>query len=176
MCGLAFSGKTTLAREITEFAGATYIGLDDINRERGLPHGGEGIPVEEWERTHGLAVERVEHLMRERATIVVDDTSNHRFLRERFRRLAGANGYALALVFVDTPLDVIRRRMDANAEDGHRAAIRDDVFDEHIRTFERPGPDENAILFTPGQPVANWLEATLAPRARSAIRRTNDAK
>jgi predicted kinase len=166
MCGLAFSGKTALAHEISRFACATYIGLDDINRERGLPHGGEGLSVEEWERTHGLAVERVERLMGEGATIVVDDTSNHRFLRERFRRVADAKGYALVLVFVDTSIDVIRRRMDTNAAYRHRAAIRDDVFDEHIRTFERPGPDEHAIVFAPGQPVAKWLLATLAPRAR----------
>jgi predicted kinase len=164
MCGLAFSGKTTLAREITSLTGAIYIGLDDINRERGLPHGGEGLPVEEWERTHELAVERVGRLMREGSTIVIDDTSNHRFLRERFRRLADANGYALVLVFVDTSLDVIRRRMDENAGSRYRAAIRDDVFDDHVRTFERPGPDENAIVFTPGQPVGEWLRATLRRR------------
>jgi predicted kinase len=167
MCGLAFSGKTTLAYEISRFAGATYIGLDDINRERGLPHGGEGLPVEEWERTHRLAVQRVERLMREGAPIIVDDTSNHRFLRERFRGLAEANGYPLVLVFVDTPLGVIRRRMDANAACQQRAAIRDHVFDEHVRTFELPGPDENAVVFTPGQPVGKWLEGTLTPRARS---------
>jgi predicted kinase len=166
MCGLAFSGKTALAHEISRFACATYIGLDDINGERGLPHGGEGLPVEEWERTHALAVERIERLMREEATIVVDDTSNHRFLRERFRRLAEANGYALVLVFVDTPLDVIRRRMDANAACRHRAASCDEVFDEHVRTFEPPGADENAIVFTPGEAVGNWLEARLAPRPR----------
>jgi hypothetical protein len=58
MCGLSFSGKTTLARKIVERLQCAYISLDDINAERGL-WGGDGIPVEEWERTHALARERL---------------------------------------------------------------------------------------------------------------------
>ena len=34
MCGLAFSGKTTLARAIVRRTDAAYVGLDEINRER----------------------------------------------------------------------------------------------------------------------------------------------
>jgi predicted kinase len=54
MCGLSFSGKTTLARKIVEWLQCAYISLDEISAERGL-WGGYGIPVEEWERTHALA-------------------------------------------------------------------------------------------------------------------------
>jgi predicted kinase len=52
MCGLSFSGKTTLARKIVERLQCAYISLDDINAERGL-WGGDGISVGEWERTPG---------------------------------------------------------------------------------------------------------------------------
>ena len=52
----SFSGKSTLARKIIERLRCAYISLDDINAERGL-WGGDGIPLEEWERTHALARE-----------------------------------------------------------------------------------------------------------------------
>ena len=161
MCGLAFSGKTTLARAIVRFTGAAYVGLDEINRERGLGHGGEGLPVEEWERTHRLAVDRVERLMEEGATILVDDTSNLRFLRERFRKVAGQHDYDVVLVYLDVPPAEIRRRIEENASTGRRANVLPHVLEEHIATFEHPAGDEAAIVYTPDQPVDDWLQATL---------------
>jgi len=162
MCGLAFSGKTTLARAIAGFTGATYVGLDDINRERGVRAGGEGLPVEEWERTHRLATERVERLMAGGAPIVVDDTSNLRLLRDRFRALAGRHGYELVLVHMDVPLDEIRRRMEENEREPRRGGIRESVFAEHVGTFEWPAEDEEAVVFRPGLPVDEWLRVTLS--------------
>lgn len=159
MCGLAFSGKTTLAQAILDSTGSTYVGLDDINRERGVASGGEGLPVEEWERTHQLAIRRVERLMDDGATILVDDTSNLRFLRERFRTVAARHGYALVLVYVKTPLEEIRRRMQASDRQGSRAPIEAAVFEEHVRTFEPPSEDEGAVVFTTDQPVGGWLRA-----------------
>lgn len=166
MCGLAYSGKTTLARAIVEFTGATPVSLDDINRERGLAFGGEGIPVEEWERTYHVAMGRVEQLMRARETVLVDDTSNLRFLRDRVRALAGKLDYDVVLVYVATPLEEIRRRMRDNTQQPGRPSVRAYVFAEHVRTFEHPAEDERAVVFTPDQPVDEWLRATLGSPAR----------
>lgn len=168
MCGLAFSGKSTLARAIVEFTGAAYVGLDDINSERGVASGGEGLPVEEWERTHRLGVERVEGIMRERGAILFDDTSNLRFLRDRFRKVAKQHGYELVLVYVDTPLDEIRRRMQENARLKRRAPVLAHVFDEHVRTFEPPAEDEGAVVFTADQRVDQWLRVTLGTAPASS--------
>ncbi|MHC5676314.1 hypothetical protein [Nostoc sp.] len=39
------------------------ISLDDINKERGLDFGGDGISVEEWENTHQIAIGILANLM-----------------------------------------------------------------------------------------------------------------
>jgi predicted kinase len=74
MCGFSFSGKSTLASKIVEQLRCAYISLDDINAERGL-WGGNGIPIEEWERTHGLARERLATWMATGKDAVVDDVN-----------------------------------------------------------------------------------------------------
>jgi hypothetical protein len=79
MCGFSFSGKSTLARKIIERLRCAYISLDDINAERGL-WGGDGISVEEWERTHALARERLATWMATRKDALVDDVNNLRKL------------------------------------------------------------------------------------------------
>ena len=43
MCGLAFSGMSTVAQTLRRELGIELISLDAINAERGL-QGGEGIP------------------------------------------------------------------------------------------------------------------------------------
>jgi predicted kinase len=62
MCGLSFSGKTTLARAISVAVDAEYVGLDDIDEERGL-RGGDGIPDDEWAKTSLTAVERLGRIL-----------------------------------------------------------------------------------------------------------------
>ncbi len=54
LCGTAFSGKSTVARTLAPSLSASIVSLDEINERRGL-WGGDGIPVEEWMRTHELA-------------------------------------------------------------------------------------------------------------------------
>lgn len=82
MCGVAFSGKSTLARRIAESLLLSLISLDAINHERGL-HGGEGMTVAQWEETskdrHGAGAAGTQA----ERSVVVDDTFSHRFLREQ---------------------------------------------------------------------------------------------
>ncbi len=58
LCGMPFSGKTTLGKSVSEYLNSLYISLDEINEARGIC-GGEGIPVEEWEKTHSLAMQQL---------------------------------------------------------------------------------------------------------------------
>jgi predicted kinase len=102
MCGISFSGKTTLARKIIERLQCAYISLDDINAERGL-WGGDGIPVEEWERTHALARVRLATWMATGKDAVVDDVNSLRWLRDRWRAAASANCYRTVVIYLDIP-------------------------------------------------------------------------
>ena len=102
MCGLSFSGKSTIARNLADRLGATVISLDAINEERGL-HGGQGIPLEEWRATNDFAHERTERLLRNGVDVVVDDTSSPRFLRDEWREIADAVAARFELVYVPVP-------------------------------------------------------------------------
>lgn len=87
LCGTSFSGKSTVARTLAPVLSASIVSLDEINERRGL-WGGDGIPVEEWMRTHELASGEVRGLLGSGASVVVDDTSSPRFLRDGWRSLA----------------------------------------------------------------------------------------
>lgn len=150
MCGLAFSGKTSVARQVVASLGC--LSLDDINDERGL-WGGHGIPVEEWQRTHEVAHDRLRQSLRRHQCVVVDDTNNLRWLRDRLRDVAIQEGHTAALVYVKTPLEEIAARMQRAAEFGNRRVVESDVFEQHSKSFEEPTYDESPIVHRVGDDV-----------------------
>lgn len=144
MCGTSFSGKSTVARELAPRLAAAIVSLDEINERRGL-WGGDGIPVEEWVRTHEFAAAEVRELLASGRSVVVDDTSSPRFLRDGWRSLAAEAGARYTLVYVDVDHETIRRRRAANRVDPSRRDVADGVLDEHLAGFEPPQVDEAAV-------------------------------
>jgi predicted kinase len=157
LCGPAFSGKSTLARAIAGRSGAAVVCLDEINARRGL-HGGEGVPDQQWAATHREALTEVERLVAAGTRhIVVDDTSCYRFLRDDYRAVAERLGYRFVLLVVDTPLELIRERIRANAATANRGGIRPEVFERHVASFEWPGDDEPHVVLRSEADVEAWL-------------------
>ena len=164
MCGLSFSGKTTLARAISDVVDAEYIGLDDINDERGL-RGGEGIPAEEWEKTSLIAVERLGALLAAGRDVVLDDTLCFRWLRERYASVADRFGARFILIYISAPLPEIYDAMARNAAVQQRNPIRAEVFEAHASSFECPTSDERPLVYDRSAPVKAWIEDHLLNRA-----------
>lgn len=144
MCGTSFSGKSTVARVLAPRLDAVIVSLDEINERRGL-WGGDGIPVEEWIRTHDIASAEVRELLDVGTSAVVDDTSSPRFLRDNWRSLAVDVGAVFTLIYVDVDYDTIRRRRAANRSEPSRRDVADGVLDRHFAEFEPPQADEVAV-------------------------------
>ncbi|MEV0800268.1 ATP-binding protein [Kribbella sp. NPDC050281] len=142
MCGTAYSGKSTYAQALAAKVDAVVVSLDEINERRGL-WGGDGIPVEEWIRTHELAGAEVRALLAAGRTVIVDDTSSLRSLRDGWRSLAA--GAEFLLIYLDVNHTTIRRRQAGNRISGARGDVTDGVLEHHLADFEPPGPDESPV-------------------------------
>jgi predicted kinase len=156
MCGLSFSGKTTLARKIVERLQCAYISLDDINAERGL-WGGDGISVGEWERTHALARERLATWMVTGKDAVVDDVNNLRWLRDRWRVVARSSCYSTVVIYLDIPYTKLVARRRADQLTAERKGITEAVWAEHVSDFEPPGADEHVLRYGLAEDAASWV-------------------
>lgn len=157
MCGLAFSGKSTLACRIARAMACELISLDGINHERGL-HGGEGMTIAQWEETSTIAMEQLRQHLRAARSVVIDDTFSHRFLRDRCRSVADEFGARFTIVFVDTAIEEIRARRIANDKTQIRHRIRDAVFNAHQASFQFPADDEPVIRVGRAFNINAWLE------------------
>jgi predicted kinase len=156
MCGISFSGKTTLARKVVERLQCGYISLDDINAERGL-WVGDGISVGEWERTHALAREQLATWMVTGKDAVVDDVNNLRWLRDRWRVVARSSCYSTVVIYVDFPYTKLVERRRANQVTADRRGITEAVWAEHVSNFEPPGADEHVLRYRFAEDTASWV-------------------
>ncbi len=161
LCGLAFSGKSTLAKAMVDYLNCAYVSLDDINKDRGLGFGGDGIPVEEWENTHQIAIGILDNLMQLEQDIILDDTNCFRWLRDRFREVAKRHNYGTKVIYLDVPLEEIYIRMQMNEQTKKRQGIKKEIFAELIQNFQPPEVDENILLFNNEYTIKDWLETQL---------------
>lgn len=166
LCGLAFSGKSTIARRIASALGAELVSYDAINSARGFD-GGAVMDDSEWERTSLMAAATARAVLASGRSVVVDDTFSHRFLRRRFAAVARASGAPFVLLFVDTPLADIEARIAENARTGARHHIAPEVFAHHRARFEFPGEDEQPVRLGSAEDLDLWLAgrggASVAP-------------
>lgn len=159
MCGISFSGKSTLARQIGKRIDAKIVSLDEINNRRGLGLNGEEIPDEEWVKTHEIAQSEVKYLMGNSQNIILDDTNCFRWLRDRYRMLAESHGYDTTLIYVNTDENVAKSRLIQNRILKKRSGIPLEYFLAHVKTFERPSPDEECLVFYGNDDPEKWVGA-----------------
>ncbi|GAB3611309.1 hypothetical protein GCM10027414_34350 [Humibacter ginsengiterrae] len=144
MCGLSFSGKSTLAGLLADALDADLLSLDAINAERGLD-GGQGIPLEEWARTNDLAQARATSALEAGRAVVVDDTGSPRFIRDGWRKVAAESATSFSIVWVQIDTERQRERLLANRVAAGRHDVTDDVIAAHVASFEAP-TDENPLI------------------------------
>src|SRR5262245_19091435 len=161
MCGVAFSGKSTLARRIADELSIILISLDAINHERGL-RGGDGMSIAQWEETSAIAMNRLRECLREGKSAVVDDTFSRRLLGDRFKTVALEFGAEFTIVFVDTAIEEIRSRRESNFQRATRHHVREDVFEDHYKTFQFPTADEPVVRVAGGFDLQSWLNEEAA--------------
>ncbi len=115
------------------------------------------MSIAQWEETSAIAMDRLRQCLREGKSAVVDDTFSRRFLRDRCKAAALEFGAEFTIVFVDTPIEEIRSRRAANYQTPTRHHVRDDVFENHYKTFQFPTADEPVVLVVEGFDLQSWL-------------------
>ena len=151
LCGVAGSGKTTLALKL-EQRGLVRLSIDEYIWQHfgryGLDYGPELYSEHQSNARHNLD-EQLTHLLREGTPAVLDYSLWQRTERQRYVTLIEQHGRPWRLLVLDQPPSVIRvrlaarrRRFDANAA----FAIEDDLLGQYLATFERPHGEGETVI------------------------------
>lgn len=144
LCGLPFSGKSFLAKQLHQATGATVVSADEIWRQR------DAAGEETTGEAALLAAEaRVVDLLAAGYDVVYDTLHNSHGWRDRSQRLAATANAQAVVVYLATPIDVIRQRRAATAASGDRHNVDSAVLGREMTLLEPPGSNENAVVVHP---------------------------
>lgn len=159
LCGLPFSGKTTLAKELVKRFGFIRVDLDQINTERGLgSKSNDDISDEDWKITYDESYKRVERVLAQ-GKIVINDTANFtRKQRDKLRTIATNHNITTKVIYVNVPNETARKRWQENRITKQRYDVRDEGFAEVADNFQVPTKEENVIFYDQTVPLDEWIE------------------
>lgn len=157
MCGLAFSGKSTLAQKMAEHIGCPIIAFDKLwtekDREKSIPKDARG-----WRFIRRVAQERISRYLKVGTSVVYDDNNPKLEHRDELRRLAEGFGAKSVVVYLETPLTVVRAREKANKISQDRHEVEPKNFQKVLEDLEVPTKVERTLVFTPETDVEDFLE------------------
>lgn len=159
MCGVGFSGKSTLAKKIAEHAGATLVSQDGTyfakRDELHLDLDNE----EDWKKVQRMCREEIIEYLKKGESVVFDDVNTKKEHRDRARALAVSAGPDSMVIFLDTPIEVQKERQRKNLETGERHDVKQEYLDNAIRELESPTEDENVRVFKPDTDLETFLKS-----------------
>ncbi len=160
MCGLPFSGKTTLARILSRTLNWMYISLDDTISALGFWDQGYDITQNQWNEAYTKAHNTVRTALQEGNSVIYDETNYRRLHRDRLRQIAVETRTRSYVVYLDVSLAEVQARIIANRIQLQRGDITDEALRYVVERIEPPMPEEHVLLFTQDTPIHEWLSRT----------------
>jgi predicted kinase len=154
LCGLPFSGKSTLARQIAGATDSVLVSYDTLWQET---HRETDISLS-FDELCTLAEDQLAQALKQGSSAVYDTLNNSKGWRDRLRQIAVHQGARSVILYLNTPLAIIEERRTRNQVTGERHSVGSETLWEEIAKFEIPDPSEAAIEFTPETDVASWLK------------------
>jgi len=119
LCGLPFSGKTTLALALADQHNCVHLDLDALASLKGFSPE-EEITDKQWSLMFREAHKQLAALLSAGRSVVFDAVNYDRAGRDRLRAIAQENGSSVYIIYVKLPAWKLEQRRRANRDNHQR--------------------------------------------------------
>lgn len=162
LCGEAFSGKSTLSKQISEKFNAKIVGRDEIYFATEKILSLENTPDDDddalWKNLWPLVLQGVKNQLLLGNSVVVDDNCLYLEQRDELRAIAQGVGIRSILIYLDIPPEVLKKRKEQNKVSKMRHDVPSAWMDEDSGLFERPTSLEQPVVYTPDMEFGVFAE------------------
>lgn len=153
--GVAGSGKTSVGEEMGRRLGVPFRDADEFHPPANIAKMSAGIPLGDEDRWPWL--DAIGAAIHDAApgSIIVACSALKRVYRDRIVKAAGR---PVQFVFLDGPVEILRRRIGGRR--GHFMPA--SLLDSQLATLERPAPDEHAVTVSIDVPVGEVVTRVLS--------------
>ena len=149
LCGLPYSGKSYLSKEIIKNIPIEYISIDDIFHARGYDWNTNTLPdAKSWSEIFETSYEKTREALNNSKNVLYDSTNHTKTSRDTLRKVAESVGADTHVIFIDVPLDTIYKRWEENKANPTRSVVDRELVDMTIQMFEKPDEDESVISYS----------------------------
>lgn len=142
MCGLPFSGKSTLAQKMYEENGWKIVSIDHIKAKKGLRDTWKGMNVSDWRDIFAEAEHQTENELCKGRSVIYDSTNHTKQSRDKLRRIAKKCKCTSRVIFADVSPKTAKSRWMTNKDSNKRMDLPEWAFQAVIRDWESPTKDE----------------------------------
>ncbi len=147
LCGLPYSGKTYIAKEIMKYVPMIYVSIDNIFHEHGYDWNVNKLPDEiAWTEIFDVSYEKARKALNQSLNVLYDSTNHTKISRDDLRKVAGSVGADTNVIFIDVPVDTIYKRWEENKVNKTRSIVDRKLVDMTIKAFEKPIKGENVLI------------------------------
>jgi predicted kinase len=158
ICGLSFSGKSTLANAITCKLGYEEIDVDHVGAKLYKRHiTDDRLKDLDWDRVYDEADRQIAARLKSGATVVDASRNFTKQERDRAQQVAKRSNAQFVTIFVDTPVEIARQRRLSNEASQSRRDITDEQFEEIVQVMQPPTEDERALVFRHDDEIESWI-------------------
>lgn len=156
MCGLPYSGKTHLAKKISERKNYAYVGFDKLWQE---------LASQEKSMIAADMVSEAAHLAIVRSiksgqSAIYDTMHCTRSWRNQSVKFGNSLGAHSVIVHLATPVETILQRYHSNSTNPSRHQIPIHKLEAESAKFEPPASPEYFVAFTPQTDFESWITTT----------------
>lgn len=149
MCGLPFSGKTTLAKVIAEKVGAKMIAFDEMWASEKPNLVPDMDDVDEWKYVLKKAHAKIKESLRDHTSVVYDDVNQTKDQRDVLRNFAYEVGAKSVTIYLNTPMDLINQRMENNKVNEERHEVASVNIEKALKWWEDPLKEDGVTEYKP---------------------------
>ena len=154
LCGLQFSGKSYISKQIQKQCKASIISFDEIYDTQINEFNKQKMPESKrWFTVKKIAITRLREELKIKSHIVWDSTNPKKIYREELKQLASKEGVTSKLIFVNIPIEVIKTRIKKNDLSPARHKISTADLINTINEMEEPLDEEEPFVYNYGDDV-----------------------
>lgn len=127
-CGIPFSGKSVLSKELSGLYGLVRIDLDEVKKSLLGDVADEEVSQSQWDDVYNEMYKRVEEGLKQGRDVVQDAGNFTEYERGLVAKIGKKYGAKVITVFVDTPVEVAKKRWMENK----RSRLRFDISEESL--------------------------------------------
>ncbi|MBX4189880.1 ATP-binding protein [Candidatus Parcubacteria bacterium] len=158
MVGVGFSGKSTLAKNISEYLKIPLVSQDALFFEKEKELNLDLDDEKQWEMLLNMCKQRIVKLLREGKSVVYDNVNLRRDHRDELREIAQEASAQTVVIYLDTPEETLNQRQDNNKVTKERHDVKQEYLDDAKAQLEIPTADENPYHFTPETDLNTFLQ------------------